>query len=144
MSFENYREKMKHIRGLIDRCREVYGKNIWMCGNWYNHKEDRWDLLNKFSKDLKAYARTLPDDLIKKIDLKEFDGYNYHWTFGNEDEGWEFWGPQDEIITTFAYYYHENNNFESSYKKTLDFYKETKLEEWSEGRYLFLERLLYS
>ena len=142
MNIKDYREKMEHIRGLIDRCEEVYGTRIWMCGNWYGHMEDRLELLNKFSKELGAYKKKIPKELIKKIDLKPFKKYEFYKIYGDEDSGWYSWGPQDEIITTFAFYYYKNKNFEKCYEKTLKFYEGAAIEEWEKGRVSFLERLL--
>ena len=144
MTFDEYREKMKNIRNLINRCKEVYGRNTWMCGTYYFRLEDRKNLLQEFYKELTAYKKTLPEELIKKVDLGPFKKYDCSSTFGNEDDGWYVWGPQDEIITTFAFYYHERNDFEESFEKTLNIYKSTKRKEWFEGKEYFLEKLLLS
>lgn len=144
MAYDEYREKLKHIHGSIERCKEVYPNTFEFCGNLYNHIEDLQKLLRAFRKELMAYKKELPKDLIEKIDQKQFDEYKSCWSFGNEDTGWYFWGPQDEIVTTFAYYYCIDNDFEKAMEKTLSFYKNTPKEEWPKGRIRFLELLLLS
>lgn len=99
---------------------------------------------NEIYKGLNTYTKSLPTDLIEKIDLEKFKDFDYCWWFGDEGDEWCLWAPQDEIITAFAYFYQKNENFENAFNRTLEFYEKTTFKEWSEGRISFLKRLLSS
>lgn len=143
--YDEYREEIVEINKEIELFVKEHPKMYAFYDKFYILGEKWQYQIRGFSKELGKYVKTLPTDLIEKIDTKEFKCPDeWCWTYGDEDSGWYCWGAKDEIITTFGYYYQINNNFEEASKKTLEFYNSSTVDDWREGRSIFLERLLLS
>lgn len=144
MPFSNYRKEIRRLNSKMLFYKNLYPNTIEISGNAYNTAAIRCGLLDEFYKELKEYTDKLPADLFKEIDSVELKNTFLCWDFGDEDHGWDLWGPEDEIHTTFAYFYRKHNNREKALNNTIEFYKNRTRAEWREGRRSFLGKLLLS